>query len=138
MVILKRDISPYVGKDIIIGVYSTTKIAEKAKEIYIEQRKISDRWSEQAYKTVNLDTDTIIEDISDISIFHEGLSSEILYLVSIVEEGFGQVFGRIVKVFSDESKAMEYANEMEKQEREYGPSWYEIEIKTLDSFDFND
>ena len=138
MVILKRDISPYVGKDIIIGVYSTTKIAEKAKEIYIEQRKISDRWSEQAYKTVNLDIDIIIEDISDISIFHEGLSSEILYLVSIVEEGFGQVGSRIIKVFSDESEATEYANEMEKQEREYGPSWYEIEIKTLDSFDFND
>ena len=138
MVVLKRDISPYSGKNIVIGVYSTTEFANNAKVIYIAERKIVDKWSEQAYKTVNLDIDITIEDISDIIVFHEGLSNKIVYLIHWVEEGFGQVMSKIIKVYFNESDANEYVVEMEKQEKEYEPSWYEIEIKTLDSFDFED
>ncbi|MEA5405301.1 hypothetical protein VB776_20355 [Arcicella sp. DC2W] len=138
MVVLKRYISPYSGKNIVLGVYSTTKIANDAKQLYLEKCKTVDKWSEQPYRKVNLDIDVSIEDISDILVFHEGLSNGIIYLINSVEEGFGQIGSRIIKVFFDESDAKEYVIEMEKQEKEYEPSWYEIEIKTLDSFDLED
>ncbi len=138
MVVLERYISPYDGKSIVLSVYSTIEIANNAKQLYIAKCKTIDKWSEQSYRTVNLDVDVSIEDISDILVFHEGLSNGIIYLINSVDEGFGQIGSRIIKAFFTESEAKEYVIEMEKQEKEYEPSWYEIEIKTLDSFDFED
>ena len=66
MIIVEREISEYTHHKIIVGIFENTEKANKAKKLYIEYCKDNDKWSEQAYRTVSLNDDVIISDVSEI------------------------------------------------------------------------
>lgn len=108
MFLIIRKISAYTNADIIIGIFSTLENANNAKEKYITQCKISDKWAEQSYKNVDLQTDILIEDINQKIPFEYSKSTKIIYVVSKFVEGFGQIIRFVDSFWEMAQNANEY------------------------------
>ena len=136
MFIIKRLISPYTEADIIISIASTPALAENIRREYIDLCKVNDKWGDQAYREVNLDEDVILQDISTELIIDSSYPTDLIYVVSLFEEGFGQIDRTFHCFTNSESKAN---NEMEKLEllENTFPSWSEVEKIQVDRPDFN-
>ncbi len=91
MNLLLRNISPYTDKSLFLGIFHTFDQAKIAKLAYIhkiESGELADKWQQQAYKKVNLESDLVI--ISDLI---EDLPTQIstVFLVVEIAEFFGQI-----------------------------------------------
>ncbi len=128
MIIVEREISEYTHHKIILGIFENIEKASKAKKTYIEYCKDNDRWSEQAYQTVDLNKDVVISDVSKL--FEGNLAKTIheLYVVSYFMEGFGQTTRITEKIFIDSNKAKKYVTLKEAEEPEYEPFWYQTNV----------
>ncbi|XWV26264.1 hypothetical protein QJ857_gp0811 [Tupanvirus soda lake] len=85
--LLVRRCSAYSYDDIIIGIYNDIKIANKAKEKYIDFSSKCDPFKNQAYHNVNLEEDVEIVEIElDLTNDHT-----FCYVLIDRAEGFGQV-----------------------------------------------
>ncbi|WP_271407340.1 hypothetical protein [Tenacibaculum soleae] len=138
MIIVEREISEYTHHKIILGIFENTLKADKAKKSYIEYCKDNDKWSEQAYRTVDLNEDVIISDISELL---EGDKEKIiddLYVISYFMEGFGQETRITEKVFIDSNDAKKYVELKEVEEPEYEPCWYETNVIKINKIYFED
>ncbi len=125
MYLLKRKISPYTEADIILGIFKTEEKAIQAKSDYIKICKENDKWTEQAYHEVDWDKELEISDISSIT---EGEITEELFVVSLYEEGFGQITRQIDRIFSNKEQADKYVEKKEDEEKEWEPAWYKCEL----------
>ncbi|MDJ1467653.1 hypothetical protein [Xanthocytophaga flava] len=132
MFLLKRHISPYTGTDLLLGIFQEIEKAIQARIAYINKCKSADKWAEQAYHEVNLEEDVTIEDISvlvktDIQSF-----LKTVYVVSLVEEGFGQIIKNIDSIFDSVEEAEQYVEEKTNADPEYEPGWFEYEVMEVD------
>ncbi|MBD2766463.1 hypothetical protein IC235_00990 [Hymenobacter sp. BT664] len=130
MYLLKRTISPYLGEDLIIGIFQQLERAKEARKEYIMKCRVDDKWAEQPYREVHLENDTTIY---DTVVIHETerINKEV-YVVSLYEEGFGQIIREVCKVFNDENEARDFTETMNKNDKEYEPSWYDLEALEVD------
>lgn len=107
MYLLKRKISPYSGYDQILSIARSIEVAKQLKDQYIEKRLREDPWSKQAHYDVNLEKDTIIEDIS--SFFKEKeMTNAIFFIVCHLEDHLGLASLKIQKIFETRAVAEEY------------------------------
>lgn len=117
--LLKRTISPYTGEDLFLGIYDNIDLANKQKQRYINNCKIKDEWEEQAYRDVDLEKDLEIIDVADKlsepNFPNEGQS---IYLVSGIDEGFGQIVKKLIFISLDESKVKAFIKEKDEEAEE--------------------
>ena len=99
MYLLKRCISPYSGYDQILGVTKDLETAKVLKKKYIEKRLTNDIWGEQAYHDVNLEKDTVIEDISVFFKEKTNITSK-FFLVCHLEDYSGLCSLKVHKIFT--------------------------------------
>jgi hypothetical protein len=133
MFLTKREISPYTSFDIIIGIFDTEETATRAKEKYIDQCNTFDKWAEQAYKDVNLETDVIVIDLVAKFNFDCDTSLKTVFVVSRFDEAFGQIVRTMECVLATEETAKEYCAQKNNDE-ELELSWayyYDYELVEL-------
>ena len=111
MFLVKRKISPYTNSDLIIGIFDSNETAKEAKEQYIDNCKIFDKWKEQAYKETNLELDITIQDIVKQVDFDYDKSLQTVFVVSRFDEAFGQIGRTIESFFKTEEEAEKYCDE---------------------------
>lgn len=138
MIIVEREISEYTHHKIILGIFENTQKADNAKKAYIEYCKDNDKWSEQAYRTVDLNEDVIISDVSELLEGNVEKTIDSLYVVSYFMEGFGQQIRRTEKIFIDSNDAQKYVDLKEAEEPEYEPCWYKTDIVRINKIYFED
>ena len=140
MFLLLRKISHYSGQDLVLGLFDAFKIAEKAKKAYISKCGISDKWAKQGYHTVDFNKDLLIVDVSDIlELADVAINADLaktFYIVSLYEEGMGQIVREVVKIFNLKAVAEAYEEKMNATEREYQPSYYDLEMVELNVYYF--
>ena len=136
MIIIEREISGYTYHKIILGVFENTQKANEAKKSYIEYCKDNDQWSEQAYRTVDLNKDVIISDISELLEGDKEKINDDLYVLSYFMEGFGQTTRITEKIFINSNDAKKYVELKEAEEREYEPCWYETNVIRINKIYF--
>ena len=103
--LLKREISPYSGENLFLGIYDNQELANKQKERYIKNCKIQDKWKEQAYKEVYLEKDVEIVEIQDKQSEEEfPKEGQRIYFVNGMHEAFGQISKKLVFISTDKSK----------------------------------
>lgn len=107
--LLKREISPYSGEDLFLGVYDNLELADRQRGRYIQNCKIQDKWKNQAYKEVDLENDLEI-----IEIQKEHLEDRFpqegqrVYFVSGMFEAFGQITKKLVSISVDKSEVEKF------------------------------
>ncbi|WP_028888157.1 hypothetical protein [Tenacibaculum ovolyticum] len=138
MIIVEREISEYTHHKIIVGIFENTEKANKAKKLYIEYCKDNDKWSEQAYRTVSLNDDVIISDVSEILEGDKETIIDDLYVISYFMEGFGQETRITEKIFIDSNDAKKYVKLKESEEPEYEPCWYETNVIRVNKIYFKE
>lgn len=107
MYLLRRKISPYSGYDLILGIAKSVEAAEELKRQYVEKRLKYDPWREQAYHEVNLEKDTIIEDIS--TFFKKEVPERTtFFLVCHLEDYLGLASLKVHKIFGSKEVAENY------------------------------
>lgn len=84
--LLLRQCSAYSFNDIILGLYKSEKKAINAKKQYISEVSAHDDYANQAYHTVDLETDVVIEQVN----VHLTGEKQVYILIEH-DEGFGQV-----------------------------------------------
>ncbi|MDY8134453.1 hypothetical protein [Aquimarina sp. 2201CG5-10] len=127
MFLLKRKISPYTHHDIIIGLFDSFEDASKNQDLYIKKCNREDKWEEQGYQEVDLKKDVIIDDVSNLIKNDTSKQLKAFHIVSLLEEGFGQITRKIDSIYISVNEANSYIEKKEQEEPEYEPSWYEIE-----------
>ena len=138
MIIVERKISEYTHYKIIIGIFENNTKANKAKKAYIEYCKENDKWSEQAYRNVDLNEDVLISSVSELLGDNVEKTNDYLYVVSYFMEGFGQVTRITEKIFVDINEAKKYVHLKESEEPEYEPYWYEINVVRINKLYLED
>lgn len=91
MHLLWRHISPYTDSDLCLGVFRTREKAEESRCEYIRSiaaGEIEDRWAEQSYHTVHLESDVQI--MSDLACHDISTDQDQIFLVSDIEDAMGQ------------------------------------------------
>lgn len=92
MHLLSRAISEYTDNDQCLGVFRTLDEATEARTQYIaalESAQRTDPWPAQAYHTVDLSQDVRV--LSDIPANGVSAQTAVVYVVSLMAEGFGQI-----------------------------------------------
>jgi hypothetical protein len=113
--LLKREISPYSGEDLFLGVYDNLKLANKQKEKYFESCKVQDKWKDQSYKEVNVENDVEIIEIQDKQTEEVFLKEgQKIYLVS---EVFGQIIKKHIFISTNELEVRSFVQK--KNEEDY-------------------
>ncbi len=130
MKILKRKISPYTGRDLILGVFSSLDNLNEAKRRYVESCREYDEYSEQAYHVTNLDDDLEVIDI--IPQNYQLVKRMKLYVLSECSEGFGQTVSNIINVYNSRESANKRFIESEESMLRY----FDIEEVELDKLNF--
>jgi hypothetical protein len=130
MLALTRKISPYTGADLFLGLFSTTERANAAREYYLSTVRSADPWSEQAYRSVDLDSDVVVQEVAD----HRPRNSQlpVVYLVTAHIEGMGQFTRRLLAVFATAESAQEFATLKEEGPYETAPNWCDVDEITID------
>jgi hypothetical protein len=119
--ILTRRISPYSGQDLFLGLFSDVSRAQNARDVYLKSVSSADPWSEQAYRSVDLESDVQVVPVQDLRT--EGGDSLVVFLVTAYFEGMGQRVRRFLAVFSDRQAAREFAMRQEAGPRDIAPNW---------------
>lgn len=131
MYLLIRNISPYTGSDLLLGVFSTLELAQQAKHTYQKHFKNHpDHYAEQAYHSVDLNKDLRIADyIPEYAITP---STSTLYIISFYSEDFGQIYREFKAICGNLAEAKAALNDYERQTQKYDfPSYYEIDTVEL-------
>ncbi len=136
MFLIKRKISAYTYHDIIIGVFRAYNDAKKNREVYIEKCKQKDEWGEQGYREVDLEKDITIEDVSKLINKEQTEHLKQLFVVSLFEEGFGQIVRKIDTIYTAIDEAEKYVEEKESKDLEYEPGYYKVETIEINSSRF--
>src|SRR3954454_3566780 len=88
--LLIRKISPYLGANVLLGVFPTAREAEQHRDAYFAMRTqtpASDPWREQPYKPEGLKmSDLLISDVQGSRVS----SGSVVFVISSYSEGFGQ------------------------------------------------
>lgn len=126
MHLLEREISPYTGANLCLGVFDSREAAERAKARYQDVSAANDPWREQAYHEVDLAADVRIVEIAVV-----GDPEAQLHLVSAYYEGFGQRVRRFVILHAERAAAEAYATALHRQESETEVMAHECEVETL-------
>ncbi|BDD08086.1 hypothetical protein FUAX_05180 [Fulvitalea axinellae] len=132
--LLEREISPYTGEDLFLGIFDNHKLAEDKKANLINKYRLKDEWKEQAYKDVDLVNDLKIIDVCDK--IDEGSSfeeSESVFLVCRLVEMFGQIMKELVLLSSDKSKMEKAVNERNNNIGEDECAYYKLEEVKLNN-----
>lgn len=137
--LLKREISPYSGENLFLGIYDNPKLAQKGKDKYFEFCKILDKWQEQAYREVDLEKDVEIielqEQQSEESFPKEGQS---IYLVSGIVEAFGQIIKKLLFVSINKAMVMKFIQTKEEEDHpEDEFAYYKYEVLKLNDLFFS-
>jgi hypothetical protein len=128
--ILTRIISPYSGQDLFLGLFSDTSRAQKAREAYLTSVSSADPWSEQAYRSVDLESDVQVVPVQDLRT--EGDDSPVVFLVTAYFDEMGQRVRRFLAVFSNRQAATEFATHQEAGPPEIAPNWCDTDEVILD------
>lgn len=136
MFIVTREISPYTHHDIIIGIFNNYQEALKAKSLYITNCATYDKWREQAYREVNLETDITINDISN-QLNNKNNKANTIYVVSRFEEGFGQIIRFYEKFCDTKNEAKNYISIKEEDEADF-PYYYDYEKIIINNIYFEE
>lgn len=126
MYLLEREISPYTGANLCLGVFDSREAAEIAKARYQGVSAENDPWQAQAYREVDLATDVRIVEIEVV-----GHPETELHLVSAYYEGFGQCVRRFVTLHAQRDAADAHALALQEQESETEEMANECEVETL-------
>jgi hypothetical protein len=112
MYLLKRIIAPYSGYDQLLSIAKSLETAKDLRRRYIEKRLENDPWREQGYHDVNLEEDTIVEDISS---FFNKMESKgtTFFLVCHLEDYLGLCSLKIQKIFDTRQIAEKYLKDFE-------------------------
>jgi hypothetical protein len=114
--ILIRRISPYLGPDILLGVFSSPQEAEQQRSAYLTSRTqtpASDPWHQQPYKSDGLQaSDLIVMDVKGSCVD----AGALVFVVSGYSEGFGQIVRGFVSVHTDRAVAERQAGRLEEAE----------------------
>lgn len=132
MYLLEREISPYTGSNLCLGVFTSRNNAEHARARYLQAIAGNDPWQDQAYRQPS-PSDVRIVDIDTVGVaVGEG------HLVSAYYEGFGQIVRRFVAWHADRAAADTHAVTLEEQEAatETMPHWCEVDTLPLDTLLF--
>lgn len=124
MYLLIRKISPYTEKDLLLGAFREPKKAEQAKEKYIKEKREADEWAEQAYREVDLEEDVRVIKVSDLLKRTVAEGQNVVFVVSLLAEGFGQITREVDSIFSSEAEARKFVELKNTEELEYDPSWF--------------
>ena len=119
--ILTRRISPYSGPDLFLGLFSDVSRAQKAREAYLTSVSSADPWSEQSYRSVDLESDVQVVPVQDLRT--EDDDSPVVFLVTAYFDEMGQRVRRFLAVFSDRQAATEFATRQEAGPPEIAPNW---------------
>jgi hypothetical protein len=127
--VLTRTISPYNGPDLFLGLFSDSSQAQDARQAYIARVSRSDPWSSQSYRSVNLDSDVHLVDLSD----HRtpGDDSIIVFMVTAYFDEYGQCTRRFLAVFSERQVASEFAKSQEALPSQVAPNRCEVDEVAL-------
>ena len=109
---LKRKISPYSGYNQLLSISKSLETVEDLRRQYIEKRLENDPWREQAYYEVNLEEDTIIEDVSTFFLGIESMEPT-FFLVCHLDDYLGLCSLKIQKVFDKKQVAENYIKDFE-------------------------
>jgi len=135
--LLIRKISPYTEKDLLLGLFSNRTQAELQREHYILQNLKEDQWAEQGYHEVDLQKDVQVVDVREKLKGEQQQPTTIIdgitkaFVVSLIEEGFGQIRREVDAIFFDKNEAQKYMVLKDGEEREYEPSWFELDVLPL-------
>lgn len=124
MYVLIREISPYSGPNLFLGLFSDKKKAEDAKEAYLSQVQDKDPWAAQAYKTPKLPEDVLIIEIAFSGTLYNSFQK--VYLVSSTVDLMGQISRFHEGVFEDYTSALKFISEKENQLKENDPDIFSI------------
>lgn len=104
MFLLVRQISPYTGADVLLGVFTSAERAESCRAAYLERRasgQESDPWRDQAYRDRGLtSSDVLVRPMAGPS---EAVAE--VFVVSHYLEGFGQIVRKFDSIHASESAA---------------------------------
>ena len=130
--LLEREISPYTGSNLCLGVFTSRNNAEDERARYLQIIAENDPWQDQAYRQSS-PSDVRIIDIDTV-----GVAVDEGYLVSAYYEGFGQIVRRFVALHADRVAADAHAVTLEEQEAatETMPNWCEVDTLPLDTLLF--
>jgi len=126
MYLLEREISPYTGANLCLGVFDSREAAERAKSRYQDAMATNDPWRAQAYHEVDLAADVRIVEIEVV-----GHPETELHLVSAYYEGFGQCVRRFVILHAQREAADAHALTLEEQESETEDMANYCEVETF-------
>ena len=127
---LIREISPYTGPDLFLGLFSDVAKAGAAREVYLTRVSTADPWSQQAYRKVDLESDVRMVEVSD---FREPADdSRVVFLVTAYFEAMGQIGRWFLGVFSDRLAAAEFAAREEARPIDVAPSRCDVDEVVLD------
>lgn len=132
MYLLEREISPYTGSNLCLGIFTSRDAAEEGRAQYLRTIAMNDAWHDQAYRQAS-PSDVRIVDIDVIGV--PGIEG---HLVCAFYEGFGQIVRRFVALHADLAAADVHAATLEEQEAatEPMPNWCEVETLPVDKLLF--
>jgi len=129
--ILIRKISPFLGANVLLGVFPTAQDAEQHRDAYFAMRTqtpASDPWREQPYKPEGLKiSDLVISDIQGSRVS----AGAAVFVISSYSEGFGQTVRRFVSVHNDKAVATRQAGRLEETDTDSFPNYYRVQEATV-------
>jgi hypothetical protein len=129
--ILIRNISAYLGADVLLGVFTTAQDAEQYRNAYFTTRTqtpASDPWREQPYKRDGLQmSDLVISDIQGSPIS----SGTVVFVISSYSEGFGQTVRKFISVHNEKAVATRQAARLEDADTDCFPNYYRVQEATV-------
>jgi hypothetical protein len=126
MHLLIRRISPYTGKDLLLGVYRTFDEAKEYRREYLRTvlHGRSDPWKGQAYHRVSDDDVRILSSVRHLNV--DDASRRVL-VVSSCSEGFGQIVRRFEAIADSVATARAYAAKLEARDDGQFPFYCEVD-----------
>ena len=130
--LLRRKISSYTGVDLFLGIFNDFQFAEMQREKYIQKCKKKDKWKDQAYTKVDLNTDVIIEDISNkIELTSPLMKSQKLFVIGEYSEMLGQIDKKLILISLSEKEVKKWIER--KDEDDNIMEYYKYEIIELNN-----
>lgn len=110
MYVLRRDISPYSGPALFLGVFTGEGVAQQARDAYLLSVSVNDPWRDQAYRIAEVELDVVVEAIDDR---RSDMESGKGYMVTDYFDEMGMIRRRFVAIYSDRRSAELFAEERE-------------------------
>lgn len=127
---LIREISPYNGPDLFLGLFSDVAMVRETREAYLMKVSTADPGSKQAYRKVDLQSGVRTVEVND---FREPADdSRAVFLVTAYFEGMGLISRRFLGVFSNRQAAAEFAAREEARPINVVPNRYDVDEVVLD------